>query len=540
MTNNYKYILLFVILISFLVFPQSSSNEVKEGKVTYTSSQFVYVSFDNTDGIKEGDTLFIKDKINFVPALKVKYLSSSSVACNKIISKNFNQNTSVFANTHMDNNSVTLVDSSVNIPVPINQTDSPERELTEVEIHSPPFAEVSGRYSIQSYTNISNQGKESENIRWRHSLMLGMKNISGSGLSFSNYAILSYRAQDWNSITSNLGRALKIYDLNLQYQFDESSSIWVGRYLNRKVSNLSVVDGLQFEKGFSFLTFGLIAGSRPNFYDFGLNTKLFEYGAYINRSDSIGNGWMENTFSYFEQTNDFKTDRRFIYFQHSNNLLNNIFLFASTEIDLFKIDNNQHRNDFSLTSLYLSTRYSPVREFSLSLSYDARKNVIYYETFKSIGDSIFESETRQGIRARATIRPLNSLSFNFQYGYRDSKSDIKPSKNYGGGIMYSSIPFLEGYLTADFNRIQSSYVDGYIYSAYLGKSLYKINSDFSIGFRKTKYSFTRNTFELNENALLLSFSTFVLNPFSFSINYEGIFVSSQTYARILFNLTTRF
>jgi hypothetical protein len=540
MIRYLKYILPLVLINSFLIFPQNSLAKIKEGKVTYTSSQFVYVSFDNTNGIKEGDTLFVKDKKNFTPALTVRYLSSSSVACNKIINNDFNPKTSIYANIHNDNNTHSVADTSLNVPTNSNQTDSTESKLTEVEIHSPPFAEVSGRYSIQSYASISNLGKESENIRWRHSLMLGLKNISGSGLSFSTYTILSYRAKEWNSITSNLGKALKVYDLNLQYQFDESTSIWFGRYLNRKVSNLSVVDGVQFEKGFSFLTFGLIAGSRPNFYDFGLNSKLFEYGAYINRSDSIGNRWMENTLSYFEQTNDFKTDRRFIYFQHYNNLLSNIFLFASTEIDLFKIENNQHKNDFSLTSLYISTRYSPVREFSLSLSYDARKNVIYYETFKSIGDSIFESETRQGIRARATIRPVNNLSFNFQYGFRNSKSDPKPSRNYGGGIMYSSIPLLGGYLTTDFNRIQSSYVDGYIYSAYLGKSLDKINSDFSIGFRKTKYSFANSTFELNENALLLSFSTFALNPFSFSINYEGVFAFTQTYGRILMDLTTRF
>ena len=68
--------------------------------------------------------------------------------------------------------------------------------------------------------------------------------------------------------------------LNLSYKFGESARLWFGRYLNRKISNISIVDGAQFEKAFSFLTFGLVAGSRPNYTDFGLNTKLFEYGIY--------------------------------------------------------------------------------------------------------------------------------------------------------------------------------------------------------------------------------------------------------------------
>jgi hypothetical protein len=540
MIKKYKYILFFVCLVTSSVFSQSNLNGFTEGKISYTSSQFVYIKFENTGNIKESDTLFIKEKNKLFPALVVKYLSSSSVACEKIVDKDFKLNTSVFSKINAQNSESSAVDSTEITKKILSENSLNEKRLFETKTNSVPFAQFSGRYSIQSYAGISNQGKISEYIRWRHSLMFGMKNIGGSGLSFSTYGIFSYRTQEWNSITSNLGKAVKIYDLNLQYQFDESTSIWVGRYLNRKVTNLSVVDGVQFEKGFSFLTFGVIAGSRPSFYDFGLNSKLFEYGAYINRSDSIGNKWMDNTLSFFQQTNNFKTDRRFIYFQHVNTLIENTFLFASSEIDLYKIENNQQKNDFSLTSLYLSARYSPVREFSLSLSYDARKNVIYYETFKSIGDSIFESATRQGFRSSVTIRPLNNLFLNFQYGYRYSKDDPKPSKNYGGGFMYSSLPLIGGYITTDFNRLKSSYADGYIYSAELNENIDEIKSDLSFGFRKTEYSFPSTTQKLMENAFLIGFSTFALNPFSFSINYEGVFASTQTYGRILIDLTTRF
>ena len=111
------------------------------------------------------------------------------------------------------------------------------------------------------------------------------------------------------------------------------------------------------------------------------------------------------------------------------------------------------KSDFSLTSLFLSARYSPVREFSLSLSYDARKNVYYYETFKSLSDSVLENETRQGFRARTVIRPMNNLIVGLQYGYRYSKSDIKPSRNYGGNISYTMIPLIESSFGINYNRI---------------------------------------------------------------------------------------
>jgi len=242
----------------------------------------------------------------------------------------------------------------------------------------------------------------------------------------------------------------------------------------------------------------------------------------------------------FQQTNNLITDRRFAYLQHNNNIIPNTNLFASAEVDLYKKELGIEKGDFSLTSLYLSARYSPIREFSLNLSYDARKNVYYYETFKSISDSVLENETRQGFRIRSVIRPFNGLSVGLQYGYRYSKSDVKPSENYGGNISYSIIPIIQSSIGLNFNRLISNYVDGYVYSVTLNKSLSEIRSDVSISFRKTDYTFSSSTSKFDEKALILDFSTSAFNPFSFSISYEGAFESTRTYGRILFDITTRF
>ena len=76
---------------------------------------------------------------------------------------------------------------------------------------------------------------------------------------------------------------------------------------------------------------------------------------------------MDNTLAYFEQTNDFKTDRRFIYLQHSNSFIFNTRIFLSTEIDLFKKELGERQGDFSLTSLFISTNIRPGKIFSLYL-----------------------------------------------------------------------------------------------------------------------------------------------------------------------------
>lgn len=532
-------LLLFIIIFCCSIISIAQTSRL-EGKVGYISSQLVYVGFDNTDGISEGDSLYLMDKGNSVPVLKVKYISSKSAACERLKEIDFKADMVIIAKIK----SVTpeIVETTSNNFVITNEEVKPEvQEIIQLGSSDPEVkTELSGRYSLQSYSNFNNFNTSGDYQRWRHSFKLGLKNLGTEGLSFSTYSIFAYKADEWNKVSSSLGSALKVYDLNLNYKFSTSTQFWLGRYLNRKISNISIVDGLHFENSFSFLTVGLVLGSRPNFSDFGLNTKLFEYGVYLNRADTVGSGVMENTLSVFEQTNNFITDRRFIYLQHSNNIINRVNLFASTEVDLYKKEKGVSENAFSLTSLYLSAAYSPVREFSFNVSYDARKNVYDYETFKSLSDSILENETRQGFRVRTTIRPVSNLILGIHYGFRENKSDLKGSTNYGGNVSYTALPLINASAGFNFNRLSSNYLDGYVYAFNIVKYLSDYKSDISFGFRQTDYTFVNSAPDLNEKALLIDFSTSVFSPFSFSISYEGVFESTRTYGRILLDITTRF
>lgn len=113
-------------------------------------------------------------------------------------------------------------------------------------------------------------------------------------------------------------------------------SFWIGRFLHPRISNISTIDGLLAELNINSFSFGIVGGSRPDWKDFTFNPKLIEYGAFVSRKDSFDTGYMENTISFFQQTNNAKTDRRFLYLQHSNNAIRKFNLFASTEIDLYK------------------------------------------------------------------------------------------------------------------------------------------------------------------------------------------------------------
>jgi hypothetical protein len=534
------HILLLMITISLLA--KEEMTTVVEGTVSYISSQNIYIKFNSTEGIEIGDTLFIKEKNNYVPAIKVEHISSTSCAGVSLSDKKIEINIPIYAFITNGDEEVNTTDESVikeaAVTTPVISNTVTENEVTTKPSFEP-VPTLSGRFSVQSYSNFTNQSTNYDYQRWRYTFQLNANRISGSGFSYSQYISFAYRASNWHYISSNLEDAFRVYDLGINYAFNDVTSLWLGRHLNSKISNVGPIDGLQFETSFSGWSVGAAVGSRPTLDNMGWDFNLFEYGAYVYRSDEVFKGDMYNTLGYFTQTNDYKTDRRFIYYQHSNSAIENTRIFFSTEIDLYKIVNGQSESEFSLTSLYTSINIRPSELFSLFLSYDARKNVIYYETFKNFIDSVFENETRQGFRTRITLRPVRNLYLGADYGYRYRPGDPKPSNNYGGYLTYSQIPGIESSVTGSFSRINSSYVNGDIWSINLSKPII-IGLDLYLGYRYTTYQFRQGITEMNQQSASVGLSIYLLKPVLLNFTYEGVFEDVQSSGRFLANLTYRF
>lgn len=532
------------LVVLFLDFSYAQEIKFQEisGEVTYLSSQNVYVQFENTKGISAGDSLYVKSKKSLMPILRVNFISSRSVAGELLNQKNgLKVGDEVFASIKVDEN----ITSNQPVEVPLDSTIQIEDQTDSIvtinsKIVKTIESKLSGKISVQSYSNFSNLFYDNDYQRWRYSFRLNAENIGGGKFSFSNYTIFSYRADEWNQIGANFGRSLRIYDFALNYKIENNWDIWLGRHLNRKVTNISTVDGLHVEKYFGRFSVGGIVGSRPNYYDMGFNVKLFEYGIFISRSDSLGKKRMDNTLSIFQQTNNFKTDRRFIYFQHTNNAIDKTNLFISSEVDLFKRELGQNKSDFSLTSIYISGRFSPSNIVSFSASYDTRKNVIYYETFKSFLDSIIERETRQGFRLGVNIRPINGLFLGFNFGYRSQDSDIKPSRNFSGFITYSNLPLIETSTTVSYTRILSSYIDGSLYGVRLSKDIFNGNIYTSLNYRRTDYKYLNNPNSLKQSSVGVDLSSRIIDNIFLSLGYESTFEAERTYGRFILDLSTRF
>jgi len=256
--------------------------------------------------------------------------------------------------------------------------------------------------------------------------------------------------------------------------------------------------------------------------------------------------YSETSLAFMQQMNGSVIDRRFIYFQHSNSLIKNLYFIGTFEVDLYqlKVDSISHTetvtNSFDPTGMYLSLRYRFSDKFSMSGSYDARKNVIYYETYKTFTDRMLENEMRKGFRLQTSYRFTRDLTFGLQAGYRFIKSDPQTSKNLHGYLTYSNIPGLNMTLTLSGTYTESSYINGLLYGANLSRDFFNNKLQAGVGYHYVDYTMPEN--DLKEIQHIGEINIYWMLPakMAFGINYEGTFEQQYKYNRIYVQLRKRF
>ena len=228
------YLSILVVTLSIFLYSKEEITIVLEGTVSYISAQNIYVKFNSTEGIDSGDTLFIKTKNNYIPAIKVEHKSSTSCSGVSITTRKIEVNMPVYAFVKDELQDTTSIDTTATEIAIIAPAIVPA--VTENEISTKtslaPVPTLSGRISVQSYSNFTNQSTSFDYQRWRYTFQLNANRIGGSGFSYTQYLSFAYKASNWNYISSNLEDAFRAYDLAVGYTFNDVTSIWAGRHLN--------------------------------------------------------------------------------------------------------------------------------------------------------------------------------------------------------------------------------------------------------------------------------------------------------------------
>ena len=551
---------LFISYFLLLAFPAQSQYQAdyKRGKVSYVTSQNVYVKFESTEGINIGDTLFFKTKGKTIPAFVVDNKSSISCVCTPITAMKINISDELVIRKAksdllgLDNSPVAMGDtiSEENKPR-YRSSDSPgigsikseeiqkSAELTKSGKHKEHVKQdISGRISVTSYNTLS---ESKSNHRMRYTLALRGDHLANTRLSFDSYITFRHTLDEWVEVKNNLNSALKVYALVLSYDFSKLSRLSIGRKINPKISSMGAIDGIQFEQTAGNFLFGVLVGSRPDYLDYSVNANLFQYGAYTSHELNASNILMQNTLGYIEQRNTGRIDRRFIYIQHNSSLFKNLNLFTSAEISLYENINDQPKNVFDMTNLYASLRYRFSRKLSVAASYDNRKNVQYYETFKNFIDQLIEEETRQGLRFNANYRLFKTVTWGVNAGWRFQKSEKNLSKNLNSYLTFSRIPSLNISTTLTANFLQTNYLNSKIFGIRASREIIPRKLDGNINFRMVEYRYLNYENATRQNIAGINLSWNIIKKLTLYVDYEGTFDRENIlYHRIYTKVIQRF
>ncbi len=456
------------------------------GKVTFITSQNVYVKFDNTENITIGDTLQLDGAQG--PCLIVSNKSSGSCVCIPIGNHELEKSDNIFH-----------VSSAVKNAKPIEKTTASQDEnvdLAEKEEDLKFKEDISGKISISDYSNMSDKRDDRHRAMSRFSL--NAEHIRNSAFSFETY--LNYRKTIIPGEAVKFDKKdLKVYNLDLKCDVTPSLSILIGRKINPKFSSLGAIDGLQVEKAFGENYVGVISGFRPDIFDFAFNPNLFQYGAYIGRATVAKNFYSQTTLGAIEQRNNGLVDRRYAYFQHSSTISKKLNIFSSLELDLYN-GSDTLGSSLRLTNLYLSTRYKFSKKFNVSLSYDNRKSIIYYETFHSEIERLLNDDiARQGVRIRANVRPVKYVSTGLSYSRRFQSNSQNKSENINGFASLSRIPKIGGRLSVNYNINSSNYMVSNALSIRHSRGLVKNKLDADFYYRQVEYSYINRDVKIKQN-----------------------------------------
>jgi hypothetical protein len=524
-----KFKLHFIIALMALTSNAFGQDNILQGQVSFVTTNNIYVKFDDTSTIVEGDSLNLSGMDR--ACLIVKSKSSTSCVCSIINDCEIQKGDEVLFNYVIKTEPETKQETPTELLL--------AAPVVEETIESIYTENINGSVSVSGYSNINSQRENRTRVMTR--LALNASHINNSKFSFDTYLNYRYIFEQADSTSLPQNSFFRVYNLSVRYDALPSLSVIAGRNINPKISSLGAIDGLQLEKYFGKFYIGAVGGFRPDIFDYGFNADLLQYGGYAGVMTDAKKFYSQTTLGFVEQQNDGETDRRFAYFQHNSTIFKNLNLFSSLELDLYSKVDGVTANDIRLTNLYVSARYRISRKVNLMLSYDSRKRILYYQTFQSEIDKLLDDDlARQGLRARLNIRPFKYISAGFSYARRFRSDEQNKSDNLYGYITLTRIPNIGGRLSVSYNRNESNYLLSNIGSIRYSRDLVKnrLYADFYYRFVDYNYYSMIDTFLQHYIGTNLSYN--ISRNLLFSISGEMAITEIDNNYRIYARIIQRF
>ncbi len=484
MMTPIRYIV-FLALLGFGLQAQS----FKEAEVSFISGESVYLRFEDTQGVQEGDTLYNLESGKACLAI----LRVSSVSClaksigNCTIEKGMRFQMRLAVDVETAKEERLVEDEPILSGV---QAESKEDSLA-INKETGGSTKPSPKHNylnIGLSTALTQSDNGRNNYRSALRTTFRMDSLFGQDLSLEAYGILKDYRRNYESEADPF-RA-NLYNLALIYGAGEHHKISLGRKINRRVSSLGAIDGLQWEGSWNRWSVGAIAGSRPDFETFGYNPDLLQYGLYgaYDWQEKASSG--QFSLGVLEQRNAGAIDRRYLYTQQ-NFSWGRFYAFASAEVDLYEnFDTAAATNTAKLSSLYLSLRYRITDRWSVFASYDSRQQIIFFERYDTEVERLLaEQGARQGFRIRSDYRFFRATTLGLSYNWRSNPTFGNHSENLQAYLRQGNLPWIGGSLVYRFNKNQNGNLDSEINSLRYSRS-FRQNWQISAYSRYVSYKYS--------------------------------------------------
>ena len=134
------------------------------------------------------------------------------------------------------------------------------------------------------------------------------------------------------------------------------------------------------------------------------------------------------------------------------------------------------------------------------VSYDSRKRIIFYETFRTEVERMLEDdEARQGIRIRMNANPLKYINAGIAFSTRFQNDDLHESNNTNAYLSHGKLPYLGGRASVNYNINRSDYLESKIMAFRYARNLIHSVLDGDFYYRSVSYAYLSSEFTRNQN-----------------------------------------
>lgn len=433
-------------------FGQPKEERVLFASVSFISGGTVYLDAGRSRGLEAGDTLTVMRQSQPRGTIVITAVSSSSSSAATLSQ----------ADPFAVGDSAWIRKSVVVPEEPRSMAAGAAALAPGLAPPGPASNLVSGRVALQ-YGAVGNFSDSLEYSQPAAVVRVDIRRLFGTGLAFSMYGRTSYNLLDQTSRYRQTERhQTRMYELSLT---DEDPRQWygygIGRIYSRFVSGLGTFDGGQAYVRAGQFTIGLLGGAQPNYVTSSFSTDMTKFSAFVNYAWGADIFTVSDvTLAYGQQRAHGELDRDFLYFQTGLRFGPELFLYASSELDLHIIKDGQLTRHPNLTNSFITVNYQPVQWLSVTAGYDAARTVHLFESMKAISDTLLDLTLKEGFRGSLTFRLPYNLSLTTSGNFRLASGTTGAAQTVAGTLRAYDVAGSNVNMGAHFANVQGLYTNG--------------------------------------------------------------------------------